>query len=127
MTPGVAQSYASALVDHVDGGGPHTPATHDCPAAHARPQSPQCMTLVLTSTHEAPHIRCPEGQPQTPMLQLPAQVVPHRPQFCASDATSVHTSPQFMASAAHAGATTANEHRHMPYVFDVTPLRDEPT
>jgi hypothetical protein len=76
----------------------HIPAEHVWPAAHARPQAPQLLALLVVSTHAPPQLVCPAGhiiiEPwQRPFVHVwPAeQTVPHAPQFMSSVKTLVQT------------------------------------
>jgi len=76
----------------------HEPATHVCPALHARPHIPQLLALVLVSTHAPEQSICPAGHVvvHAPITHdCPAlHARPHIPQLLALVLVSTHAPEQ---------------------------------
>jgi hypothetical protein len=70
--------------------------TQNEPAGHERPQEPQWLESLVTSTQSEPHCCCPPGQTQKPPWQVPpgGHVVLHPPQLPCEVILSTHWLPQ---------------------------------
>jgi hypothetical protein len=73
----------------------HAPAMHAKPAAHAWPQPPQFVLLVIGSTHRPAHVICVPGQPVDPSMPVigpPTRAWPVQPEMERSASAAETTS-----------------------------------